>query len=83
MRLSNQYFCRWWIHYNFPNDEDWYMAIAVLDDKHKGVCIPQMESMGFTVTQHYEHQWIYTVRRTNEDGTPYKPGPFLEGAVEV
>lgn len=64
--LSNQTYCRHWL--NFYNSHD-DVKMAIQCRNHQGVPerIPQMDELGFEESPDF----IYTIKRTNADGTPY------------
>ena len=77
MLLGRSGWVRHWLHWNYPQQTPWLMAIDVRDHEGKPVEMNgEMEKSGFTRT--LEGQMddsgacvIYTIPRTNEDGTPY------------
>jgi hypothetical protein len=92
--LANWGWCRYWLHWNYPRQEPWLMAVQVLElrpDRNPPpywpAPVPQLETMGFTPYTTYrpgtpaaetprprdvEPTWIYTIERTNDDGTPFR-----------
>lgn len=75
--LSRAGWVRHWLHWNYPTREPWFMAIDPRDDKGKPMDLKgEMEKSGFARTLHGTMDdtgecVIWTIRRTNADGTPY------------
>lgn len=71
LRLANNGWCRYWV--NWSGAEHPIMAVQVINSKAEPQEIIDAESHGLI-----EHRapgmddWIYTVPRTNADGTPYR-----------
>lgn len=68
VRVSNNCFCRHWLHFNHPQQTPWIMAIQARDQDGRIVELYQhdMNVCGMTKDGDF---WI--VERTNEDGTPF------------
>lgn len=70
--LSNSGWCRYWLNFNHPQNPR-TMAIQVVDlqsEENIGpVKVHGLEVRGFTLLQ--DSHFVYTIDRTNEDGTPF------------
>lgn len=82
LRVSNFVWCRHWVHFNAPQSPA-KMAIQILDLKPGSETdrpqwqprlLKDLENYGFELLngKHNEGDKIYTIARTNEDGTPYE-----------
>jgi hypothetical protein len=73
-RLGNQCWCRWWANFG-ERRENILMAIQCLSVEANGRFKPThtvgMIELGFTVDPGTPLRYIYTIPRTNEDGSPY------------
>jgi hypothetical protein len=80
-RMSNQCWCRHWLYFNHPQNPV-KMAVQCIEcseDPDKGLIlygpfpVPDLERCGFKIETELAtpDQFIYTIDRTNEDGTPY------------
>lgn len=71
-RLSNQCWCRHWLNYG-DRRTGVIMAIQCVDILDSGRFTPArvngIEELGFTLAD--DERLLYTIPRTNEDGTPY------------
>lgn len=76
-RLSNQIWCRHWLNFQ-DRKKDVKMAIQCRDHDGTPERIKDLESKGFELfwTDDIDCQWIYTIPRTNDDGTPYESKLF-------
>lgn len=82
LNVSNSLWCRHWLNFNHPQNPR-KMAIQALDceavdDKgriaFRARRMKEFEKLGFEVlndNKDPEVQWLYTIARTNEDGTPF------------
>ena len=84
LRLGNAGWCRHWLNLNNSHDNV-LMAIQVLEARsiERGeddalitrftpTVVPDLEKLGFELLDDDQYQsHIYTIRRTNDDGTPY------------
>jgi hypothetical protein len=69
-RLGNSFWCRHWLHWNYPEREPWLMAISCRDGS--GVPIRAgLEAHGFAHLNH-DGLHVYTVPRTDETGLPFR-----------
>lgn len=75
--LSNTYWCRYWIHWNWPTEEPWEMALSCLEMQclgqevvHRPVYLSSLEEKGFT-EEVRDGLIYYVVRRTEENGEPW------------
>jgi predicted Zn-ribbon and HTH transcriptional regulator len=77
MLLSRSGWVRHWLHFNYPQESPWLMAIDVRDHNNRPLELNgEMEKSGFTKTlegvmDQTGECVIYTIARTNSDGTPY------------
>lgn len=73
LRLSNSGWCRHWLNFNHPQNPR-IMAIQVVDfqsEENIGpVKVHGIEAEGFAILA--GSNFVYTIDRTNEDGTPFK-----------
>jgi hypothetical protein len=64
------------MHYNYPQQEPWLMAIQVVDcvgirkPEFQPIAVQQLERLGFVKVD--GHVGIYCIERTNEDGAPFR-----------
>ena len=74
--LSRSCFVRHWLHWNYPAQEPWLMALQVkgAGDQFNGLA-DELTKSGFTLVYH-DGQEVFTVPRTTESGAPY--GAILE-----
>lgn len=72
LRLSNQTFCRHWLNWT-DRHENVLMAIQCRDYEGKVEEVKALLSEGFNLWETTDPQclWIYTIPRTNDDGTPF------------
>jgi hypothetical protein len=72
MLLSRSCYVRHWLHFNYPQQEPWLMAISVkgAGDQFNGL-VDELTKTGFTLA-HHEGLEIFTVPRTTEAGKPYR-----------
>jgi hypothetical protein len=78
--LGNQSWCRYWLHYNWPETAPWEMALSCVEFEMRSnrrmsnPCpVPDLLPMGFRATVSDAGLIVYTIVRTNEDGTPFRP----------
>lgn len=70
-RLSNSSWCRHWL--NLHNSRtDVIMAVQCLDERGRPAQIRDLERLGFKP----QDAFIYTIQRTNDDGTPFVSNIF-------
>lgn len=69
-RLANGGWVRYWLYWNAIDCT--IMAIQCRNESGIPEPIEGMEAIGFSK----ESNFIYTISRTNEDGTPYKSNPI-------
>lgn len=67
--LANKIWIRYWIHYNYPIQDPWIMAIQARDDNGKPQELPDLKE--YKPKQKYK-KFMYEIPRTNEDGTPFQ-----------
>ncbi len=76
LRLSGYGWCRHWLHWNYPYQESWRMAIQLLNregDVYEPVRVPTLEEKGFWVDAiHGRPSYVYVIERTDEDGKPFR-----------
>jgi hypothetical protein len=83
MQLSRSGWARHWVHFNYPQQSPWLMAIDVRDHEGKPLELEgEMEKLGFTRTLEGEMDAtgscvIYTVPRTDDAGLPYRSVAML------
>jgi len=74
LNLSNSCWTRHYLYWNHPSNPV-QMAIQCLeyvDGGFEPIRIEELERRGFSLyADGNPSQWIYTIDRTNEDGTPY------------
>ena len=76
IRLSNSCWVRWWSNFDC-RETNVRMAIQVLDHaggfKVEAVRVKDLEALGFQEIDDNKTgvKWLYSIARTNEDGTPY------------
>ncbi len=66
--LANGSWTRYWLSYNQTSFGETIMAVQCRDENGKPKPISDAPRHGFAMHNNY----IYTVPRTNEDGSPYK-----------
>ncbi len=64
--LSNQTYCRHWLNF-FNSHDDVKLAIQCRDFQGRPERIPDMDKLGFEESSDF----LYTINRTNDDGTPF------------
>jgi hypothetical protein len=69
-RLGNSFWCRHWLHFNYPLQEPWLMAVSCLDGDGNPLNVA-LEGLGF-VKVHHGDLIVYTVPRTDERGEPFR-----------
>jgi hypothetical protein len=70
-RLSNQTWCRYWL--NLQNThKPVVMAIQCRDENGHPEPVGELESLGFNAATGF----LYTIKRTNEDGTEFESKLF-------
>lgn len=72
VRLANGKHTRYWL--NWSGRPYTVMALQCIETDGKPHKIVDAESHGFKES----FDWIYTIRRTNEDGTPYRDPADIE-----
>lgn len=78
--LSRGAWVRHWLHWNYPSESPWLMAIDIRDSGNRPIDMNgEMEKSGFTRLANWEpittgECTIWTIPRTNRDGTPYVSG---------
>ena len=76
VRLSNSGWVRWWSNFDC-RETNVRMAIQVLDHAGAGGLVPvpvrELEAIGFKEFDEAKcgARYLYTIERTNEDGTPF------------
>jgi hypothetical protein len=73
VRLANQGWVRYWLHWNYPVETPWLMAIQIRDAHGWDVSIPDLQSWEIAdVRETGMGRQVYLVERLNEDGTPFR-----------
>ena len=69
LRLANQVPVRYWLHYNYPNRAPWLMALRIYPRPWSGArrLIAELGAFGMV----RDGNGVFTVARTNPDGTPF------------
>ena len=83
IRLSNQSWVRWWANFGDRHDNV-LMAVQCLDFRYHHSASPgrypidvdDLLKLGYTIWPAEPHALIYTIPRTNEDGTPFNSQLF-------
>ena len=70
LRLSNQCYVRYWLHYNYPEESPWLMAIALHNCPNLSILEEELTAIGFQNPDNREP--IYIIERVNENGNPFK-----------
>lgn len=76
LRLANQAWVRYWLHWNYPGQEPWLMAVTIWmprdcdirGDPTKKDLESELLELGFSYNQ---VSGLYLIERTDDDGTPY------------
>lgn len=65
--VSNKAFCRHWLHFSYPSQEPWLMALQIRD--HDGIPIEMegLEEKGLFKNE----DLFYIARRVDEKGDPF------------
>lgn len=81
LRLANHGWTRYWIDFRRLSDpRSWLMAVQVYrfrPDPFTGIPVlapirlSELEDVGFHLIDHASFPYLYTIERTNDDGTPY------------
>lgn len=76
--LGNSTWCRYWMHYNYPQAEPWEMALSCVEfqmQRNARISLPcpvdGLKERGFR-TELVDGLIYYIIARTNEDGTPFR-----------
>src|SRR4051812_26651416 len=73
LRLANQAWVRYWLHWNYPVESPWLMAIQARDAHGMGVRIPDLEARGVADARGPGMgRQVYVVERRDADGTPFR-----------
>jgi hypothetical protein len=78
IRLANQSWVRWWANFG-DRQTDVLMAVQCLDFRYHHAVSPgrypiecdDLLKLGFTIWPSERQACIYTIPRTNEDGSPF------------
>lgn len=77
--LGNQSWCRYFLHWNYPTEAPWEMAISCVEFEMRGNArmsnpcpVPDLLPMGFRATVGSEGLIYYIVERTDESGAPFR-----------
>jgi hypothetical protein len=70
-RLGNAMWCRYWLHWNYPVQEPWLMAISCKAVDGDPIDLEDMGPHGFA-REDGEGLIVYTVARTDDDGKPFR-----------
>jgi hypothetical protein len=70
LRLANACWCRYWLHWNYPVQGPWLMALSCHESDGSPSDL-ELESEGFTRVD-YEGLLIYTVPRVDDAGSPFR-----------
>lgn len=76
LRLSNQCYVRHWLHYNYPEESPWLMAIALHNHPNFSILEEELTAIGFRNPDNREP--IYTIERVDEKGNPFKVGTVVK-----
>lgn len=74
--LSNGCWCRYWLHWNHPQEDPWLMALSLIELREFGVAVdrtiygPDFEKEDFRI-EHREGLRFLVIPRTNPDGSPF------------
>lgn len=81
VRLADQSWVRYWLHWNFPRQGPWLMAIQLKDtvagvpgnDRMRNKLVADLLGLGFTYKSDAFNPGLglHVIERTNEDGTPF------------
>lgn len=69
-RLGNSFWCRHWLHWNYPQQVPWLMAVSCLTFGGSPVHVA-LEREGFTRIAP-DGLIVYTAPRTDERGEPFR-----------
>lgn len=67
--LANSCYVRYWVHYNYPNQSPWLMAISVQSDNVEQLAKELGEKGFHKVSGEQFHLW--TVERIDDEGRPF------------
>lgn len=75
LRLSNQGWCRHFLHWRYPCQDQWLMAIQFAEMDERGrlrvATFKPLEAKGFRVV-HEGIGLMYVIERTDEEGKPFR-----------
>lgn len=69
LRLANASWVRYWLHWNYPSQAPWVMAVQARDYQGWPVRVLPLNTLGF---EWDEEDRMHFIDRTNEDGTPFR-----------
>jgi hypothetical protein len=76
MRLANAAPTRYWVHFNYPRQDPWQMAVKTSErPAQSGALHRQMNDLGFTWHEKFQ---LWVVERTDERGGPFR----MDGPLE-
>lgn len=73
INIANRAYVRCWYRWNAPVEDSWLMAISVCNVE--GNPLPQdylEDEYGMVRDVSWEKNGVWTIERTNEDGTPFR-----------
>jgi hypothetical protein len=73
LRLANQGWVRYWVHWNYPVESPWLMAIQVRDAHGWDVSIRDLATWDIVdVRGPGMGRQVYVIERRDEGGTPFR-----------
>jgi hypothetical protein len=69
LRLANVVPVRYWMHFNYPCQEPWHMAVKIYPAIPPSQFRHEMKSLG---GRWDDNDLLWTFERTNEDGSPFR-----------
>ena len=70
-RLANSCWVRYWLHYNYPQESPWLMAISIMGAKEIGDINIELTRLSFEYMAGDGFP-LWVIPRTNEDGAPFQ-----------
>jgi hypothetical protein len=71
LRLGNSCWCRHWLHWNYPRQDPWLMAVSCFDYSGPPT-FPALVRRGFTLERLESGLIVYTVPRLDGAGNPFR-----------
>lgn len=72
LHLANQAYVRYWMHWNYPVESPWLVAISVRDALGRDVEVKALAEWDRTDTGGIIKSMVYVAERRNEDGTSFR-----------